>query len=162
MLSVFKNLFSKTESTSEEAPTSTPEQITLIKASFAKVVPISETAAALFYARLFELDPSLKPMFPEDLTEQGVKLMKMIGTAVSKLTKLDELVPALEDLAVRHNDYGVEESHYATVGQALIDTLAKGLGDDFTEEARAAWTGVYGLVASTMRRAANQMPAAAA
>lgn len=132
----------------------TPEQITLVQNSFSKVVPIREQAASLFYGRLFELDPSLKPLFKGDMKEQGVKLMAMIATAVAGLRALDGIVPAVQALAKRHVDYGVQPSHYATVGAALLWTLQQGLGADFTPEVKEAWTACYGLLSGTMQQAA--------
>mgnify|MGYP001811944561 FL=1 len=134
----------------------TPEQITLVRDSWAQVVPIADTAAELFYGKLFELDPALKPMFRGDMKEQGQKLPRMIGIAVDGLDKLDEIVPAVQDLGVRHLDYGVKNSHYDTVGEALLWTLGQGLGDAFTTEVMAAWTDVYTLLADTMKSAARE------
>ena len=133
----------------------TLEQITFVKDSWSKVVPIAPAAAELFYGRLFELDPSLKPMFKGNMVEQGEKLMKMIGVAVDNLDRLDEIVPAVQDLGVRHLDYGVRNSHYDTVGAALLWTLEQGLGDPFTPGVKQAWTDVYMLLASTMKEAAT-------
>jgi len=137
----------------------TPAQIVLIQESFAKVLPIAETAAEIFYARLFELDPRLKPLFKGDMKEQGAKLMAMLNLVVNKLTDLEALVPAVQQLGCRHAGYGVEDSHYDTVGEALIWTLGQGLGDDFTEEVKEAWLNAYGLLASTMKEAAADMAA---
>ncbi|MDX1505130.1 MAG: globin family protein [Spongiibacter sp.] len=134
----------------------TPEQKTLVQESFEKVAPISEQAAAIFYGKLFELDPSLKPMFKGDIEEQGRKLMTMLGTAVRSLDNLEGLVPVVQKLGVRHVGYGVKTSHYATVGAALLDTLAAGLGEDFTPEVKEAWTVVYGVLSSTMIAAADE------
>lgn len=134
----------------------TPEQITLVRDSWAKVVPIADTAAELFYGKLFELDPALKPMFKGDMKEQGQKLTRMIGIAVDGLDKLDEIVPAVQDLGVRHLEYGVKNSHYDTVGEALLWTLGQGLGDAFTTDVMAAWTDVYTLLADTMKNAARE------
>lgn len=128
--------------------------ITLVQDSFAKVAPIADTAAELFYGRLFELDPALKPLFKGDMKEQGAKLMKMIGLAVNGLRDLDGLLPAVRNLGVRHIGYGVEDSHYSTVGTALLWTLDKGLGDDFTDDVKAAWTEVYTVLADVMKDAA--------
>ena len=133
----------------------TTEQLTLIKDSWSRVVPISATAAELFYGRLFEMDPSLRPMFKGDMKLQGEKLMKMITYAVDNLERLDEIVPAVQELGVRHLEYGVKNSHYDTVGAALLWTLGQGLGDAFTDEVRGAWTDVYMLLASTMKEAAT-------
>ena len=132
----------------------TPEQALLVKTSWEKVVPISETAAELFYGKLFELDPSVKALFKGDMKEQGAKLMKMINTAVNGLDKLEEIVPAVQQLGVRHVAYGVKDEHYDTVGAALLWTLETGLGDAFTEEVKDAWATVYGVLADTMKAAA--------
>ncbi len=133
----------------------TLEQKTLVQESWEKVKPISETAAELFYGKLFELDPGVKPMFADsNMQEQGRKLMTMIGTAVSGLDHLDKLIPAVQDLGKRHVGYGVTAEHYDTVAAALLDTLAKGLGDDFTPEAEEAWTVTYTTLATVMKDAA--------
>lgn len=132
----------------------TPEQIALVRTSFAQVVPIREAAAGLFYGRLFELDPSLKPMFKGDMKEQGVKLMAMIGTAVGGLDRLDSIVPAVQALGRRHAGYGVQAAHYDTVAAALLWTLEQGLGAAFTSDVKAAWTSAYGVLAGTMKDAA--------
>ncbi len=132
----------------------TPDQIALVQTSFAKVAPIADTAAALFYARLFELDPSLRLLFPSDLTEQGRKLMTMLRVVVTGLSRLDTILPAVTALGQRHVAYGVTDAHYATVGAALVWTLAQGLGEAFTAETEAAWAAAYALLADTMQAAA--------
>ncbi len=137
----------------------TPEQITLVKESWAKVLPISETAAELFYGKLFELDPQVKSMFKGDMKEQGRKLMAILNTAVNALDNVEAIVPALQDMGKRHVDYGVKDEDYDTVGAALIWTLGAGLKDAFTEEVEAAWTTVYTLVADTMKAAAAEQAA---
>src|SRR5512140_3469280 len=128
----------------------TPIQKTLVQNTFASIAPIADDAAALFYRRLFELDPSLKAMFRGDMTEQRRKLMNMIGAAVRGLDRLEQLVPVVQDLGRKHAGYGVEDRHYDTVGAALLWTLEKGLGSAFTPEVKGAWAAVYGLLASTM------------
>ena len=133
----------------------TPEQVTLVKDTWAQVIPISEQAAELFYGKLFELDPSLKPMFKGDMTAQGQKLTRMISIAVEGLDNLDDIVPAIQDLGVKHLEYGVKNSQYDTVGESLLWTLGQGLGDAFTTEVMSAWTDVYDLLASTMKDAAR-------
>lgn len=137
----------------------TPEQVTLIQESFAKVAPIADTAASLFYARLFELDPKLEPMFKGDMKEQGAKLMATLGVVVNGLTNLSSIVPAVQDLGRRHVGYGVKDAHYDTVGEALIWTLGKGLGDSFTDDVKEAWVTAYGILAATMKDAASEMAA---
>jgi hemoglobin-like flavoprotein len=137
--------------------TMTPNQIQLVQDSFEKVVPIADVAADLFYARLFELDPSLKPLFKTDMKGQGMTLMTMLGTAVRGLAKPERLVPVLQGLGRRHVAYGVKDEHYDTVGAAFLDTLAKAFGDDFTPEVREAWTAAYTLMATLMKMGAREM-----
>jgi hemoglobin-like flavoprotein len=134
----------------------TPEQVKLVKDSWAKVAPIADTAAELFYGKLFELDPSVKPMFKGDMTEQGRKLMAMLNTAVNSLDNLEAIVPAIQAMGKRHVGYGVRDEHYDTVGEALIWTLGAGLKDDFTEDTKIAWISVYTLVSTTMKAAAAE------
>lgn len=129
--------------------------ITLVQDSWQKVAAIAPQAAELFYQNLFTADPSLKPLFKGDMPEQGKKLMQMIGAAVGKLNDLPTLVPILQGLGKRHRGYGVEDSHYQTVGAALLKTLGQGLGADFTEEVKAAWTEVYTVMADVMVAAAK-------
>jgi hemoglobin-like flavoprotein len=119
-----------------------------------KVAPIADQAADLFYDRVFELAPSARSMFPDDLREQKTKLMQMLGTAVTNLHQVDRIVSAIQDMGRRHVGYGVEAAHYDIVGQALLDTLAKGLGDDFTPAVKEAWAETYDLIATTMKDAA--------
>ncbi|MES2695940.1 MAG: globin family protein [Verrucomicrobiota bacterium] len=127
-----------------------PSEVTLVKDSFRQIVPIADQAAALFYARLFELDPELRGLFRGDMREQGRKLMTMIATAVASLERLEAIVPAVRQLGARHAGYGVTEDHYAAVGAALLWTLEKGLGPAFTPAVREAWTTTYSLLANTM------------
>jgi len=132
----------------------TTEQKALVQGSWEKVKPISETAAELFYGKLFELDPEVKLLFADaDMREQGKKLMQMIGVAVKGLDTLGELVPAVQALGKRHVDYGVKAEHYDTVGAALLDTLEKGLADAFTPETKEAWTTTYTTLATVMKQA---------
>ena len=131
----------------------TPQQIDLVQQSFKKVVPIAGTAADLFYGRLFEIAPEVRSMFPEDMKEQKIKLMSMLGTAVTNLHKLDTILPAVKALGERRKGYGVTAAHYAPVGAALLWTLEKGLGTDFTPEVKAAWTETYTALAGVMTSA---------
>jgi hemoglobin-like flavoprotein len=128
----------------------------LVRDSWAKVMPISDKAAELFYNRLFELDPSLRPLFTSDITEQGRKLMRMITVAVNGLDHLDEIIPAVRELGKRHSVYGVTNDHYDTVATALLWTLERGLGDGFNEDTRNAWIKTYTLLSTTMKEAAAQ------
>jgi hemoglobin-like flavoprotein len=132
----------------------TPDAQRLVRESFAKVTPIAPAAAAMFYDRLFVLDPALRPLFKGDMAEQGRKLMSMIGVAVANLSKLDVIVPAVRDLGRRHAGYGVQQAHYDTVATALVWTLEQGLGDDFTPATRQAWVEAYTILAGVMQQAA--------
>lgn len=133
----------------------TPEQIAQVQESWKAVEGISETAADLFYNKLFDTDPALKPLFKSgDMKEQGAKLMKMIGVAVNGLSRLETIVPAVQQLGVRHAGYGVKDADYDTVAGALLWTLGQGLGDAFTDDLKAAWVEAYTLLATTMKDAA--------
>ena len=133
----------------------TEAQIELVQNSFWDIVPVSEHAAALFYGRLFELDPSLRGLFRHSMEEQGRKLMQMIAVAVHNLDRLEEIVPSIEALGRRHTAYGVQVHHYDTVGLAFLWTLAQALGDRFTPELEIAWTTVYATLALTAINAAE-------
>ncbi len=131
----------------------TPEQIDLVQTSFKKIAPIAETAGQIFYDRLFEIAPDVRPLFPEVMTDQHKKLMQMIGVAVNSLKNLEAILPAVQELGERHNGYAVTDEHYDTVAEALIYTLGKGLGDDFTPECQEAWTLTYVTLANVMKDA---------
>jgi hemoglobin-like flavoprotein len=128
----------------------TSDQVTLVQQSFAKVAPISETAAVLFYDRLFEIAPSVKAMFPTDLKEQRKKLMATLAVVVNGLNNLDSVLPAASALAKRHVGYGAKAEHYPVVGAALLWTLEKGLGDGWTPDVASAWTAAYGTLSGYM------------
>ena len=127
-----------------------PSQITLVQESFAKVAPISDQAAVLFYDRLFEVAPPVRAMFPEDLTEQRKKLMGTLAVVVGGLSNLDTVLPAASALAKRHVNYGAKPEHYPVVGAALLWTLEKGLGEAWTPEVAEAWTAAYGTLSGYM------------
>jgi hemoglobin-like flavoprotein len=131
----------------------TPQQIELVQTSFQKVVPIAGTAADLFYDRLFEIAPEVRPMFPADLGEQKQKLMTMLATAVTNLHRIETILPAVQALGQRHKGYGVTIAHYAPVGAALLWTLEQGLGDAFTPDVRVAWTEAYNALSGVMTEA---------
>jgi nitric oxide dioxygenase len=132
----------------------TPDQIDQIQGSFKKVAPISQAAAEIFYGRLFEIAPHVKPYFKGNMTEQGVKLMSTLGAVVNGLKDLERIVPVAQDLAVKHVDYGVTAKDYAPVGEALIFTLEKGLGDDFTPQLKDSWIAAYTTLSGVMIDAA--------
>jgi nitric oxide dioxygenase len=132
----------------------TPDQVRLVQDSFAMLVPNREQASMLFYQRLFDLDPPLRPMFSGSLPEQGRKLMQVLATIIHRLEHIESLLPSIDDLARRHVQYGVEERHYATVGEALLWTFDRLLGEAFDEATRDAWAAAYDLLSGRMIAAA--------
>jgi len=140
----------------------TNEQIKLVQDSFRQVAPIAEVAAQLFYARLFELDPDLELLFRGNLSEQGRKLMQMLGLAVNSLDRMEQLLPVVRSLGTQHVSYGVRDKDYDTVGRALLWTLRKGLGEAFTPDVEAAWSDVYATLASAMQSGSGKPPGAVA
>jgi hemoglobin-like flavoprotein len=140
--------------TDNTAPTMT--DIALVRRTFDLVVPIAGVAADMFYERLFYMAPSLRRMFPEDMRDQKRKLMVMLAVAVHSLGDLDALVPQLMTLGARHATYGVKDSHYKAVGEALIWTLERGLANAFTPAVERAWVRVYRLIAATMQAGADE------
>jgi len=139
----------------------TPRQQNLIRTSFAQVAPIADQAATIFYDRLFELDPSIRPMFAHtDMPAQRRNLMQTLAVVVKSIDRLETIVPAVEALGRRHGAYGVAPEHFATVGAALLDTLAMGLGDAFTTDVRDAWATAYDILAEVMIGAMAVEPAA--
>ncbi len=134
----------------------TPDQIACITNSFHHLLLIEDTLAALFYGHLFELEPSLMPMFQADMRGQGRKFMTMLHLIVSGLDDLDRLLPTLRELGRQHLDYGVRDEQYETVGAALCWALRQGLGERCTPDVEHAWNALYVLVADTMKAAARQ------
>lgn len=135
----------------------TPHQIELVQSSFSLVEPIIEPAAMMFYDRLFQLDPSLRPMFRTPQAEQARKLAHVLTVVVKSLSRPQQILPAVEELGRRHSNYGVRTEHYATVGAALLWTLQSGLGEAFTAEVRDAWSSAYLFLSSTMQKAAAEV-----
>jgi hemoglobin-like flavoprotein len=125
----------------------------LIQASFTQLAPRTEHLAELFYDRLFELEPELRALFSGDMRQQGRKLIQTLAVVVLGLDHFERMVPVLQDLGRRHVGYGALPKHYALVEAALLWMLEQALGEDFTVEAREAWTTVYGLLADTMQSA---------
>lgn len=133
-------------------------QVELIQASWTAVEPIADTAAVLFYDRLFELDPALRRLFARtDMAQQRKILMQTLTVVVRSLDKLDTIVPAIKALGRRHAGYGVREEHYDSVGAALLWTLDQGLGDAFDDETADAWATAYTTLASVMIDAAADL-----
>ena len=139
-----------------------PEDAELVQSSFEGVRQISEAAARMFYGRLFEIEPEVKPLFKGDMAEQGRKLMATLAVVVASLHSLPTILPAVSTLAKKHVEYGVKPKHYAAVGAALLWTLERGLGTGWTPEVAAAWTNAYGTLSNFMIGEAYGSPAAAA
>jgi nitric oxide dioxygenase len=140
----------------------TPYQISLVRTTFSEILLIADPAAALFYTRLFEFDPTLRPLFPANLEEQGRKVIQVLAFVVHGLDNLQMLAPALRASGRRHADYGARPEHYETVASALLYALELGLGDAFTPDVREAWTAAYGLLAEAMLAgAADSLPRSA-
>ncbi len=138
----------------------TPDQVSLVQRSFSKVVPIADQAAVLFYDRLFDIAPQVKAMFPADMTEQRKKLMATLAVVVNGLSNLESILPAASALAQRHVAYGAKAEHYPVVGSALLWTLEKGLGEEWTADIASAWTAAYTTLSGFMIEQAYGRPQA--
>ena len=131
-----------------------PEQVELVQGSWKKVTPIADTAAELFYGKLFSLDPGIRALFKDDMVEQGRNLTAMISVAVGALARPERITLAVRQLGRRHAAYGVEARPYQLVAVSLLWMLEKVLGEEFTPEIERAWTAVYDFLAETMQEAA--------
>ena len=131
----------------------TPEQVDLVQRTWRAVLPVGDTAAELFYGKLFSLEPALQSLFKDDLREQGRNLTAMISVAVGALSRPERITLAVRQLGRRHAAYGVEPRHYRLVEVALLWMLEQVLGEAFTPPVRDAWRAVYGLLAGTMQDA---------
>jgi hemoglobin-like flavoprotein len=140
----------------------TTEQINLVQQSWSKVLPIAKQAGLLFYEKLFAAAPQVRHLFKPDISEQANKLVTILGYVVSKLNHMNELLPQVQQLGVRHNSYGTEPAHYEVVGQCLIATLQEGLGNEWTPEVQDAWVTAYNTLKNVMITAAEEEKAAVA
>ena len=142
-----------------------PDQKTLVQQTWHQVVPIADAASALFYERLFEIDPELRELFDGvDMESQRQKLIQALALVIGGLDEIEALVAEIAALGRRHAGYGVTHAHYETVGTALLSTLESGLGESWTDEVEAAWSAAYGFIADAMQSAAakgHSAPAAA-
>ena len=136
----------------------TPRQIELVQSSFRSVQPMAATAAEIFYQRLFEIAPSTRPLFKNDMKLQGQKLMQVLAMAVGSLSNMATLVPIVQQLGVRHSGYGVQPEHYDSVRQALMWTLALILQDAWSDEVSSSWGTAYAMLAGVMKEAASGEP----
>jgi hemoglobin-like flavoprotein len=136
----------------------TPAQKQLIRTSFPSIAELSGPIAMLFYGRLFEIDPELRPMFKQDIELQGRKLMDMLTTLTTNLDRFEELVPVLKALGQRHAGYGVRQEHYDLVTTALVWAFGTALDREFYPELRAAWRTLIELTATVMKDGAAELP----
>lgn len=130
------------------------DQITLVQQSFEKAATLGDKVAEIFYAELFAIDPSLRTMFKGDMKEQRRKLLSALALVVRSLDAPEKIIAPVQKLAVKHLDYGVTPIHYTYVGNALLRTLKKGLGPDFTPELCEAWVEAFRTLATIMKQAA--------
>lgn len=137
-------------------------QIALVKKTFGSVASIpAETVGGLFYNRLFDISPEIRPMFNRtSMPEQSRKLLSMLAYVVSKLDNLNSIIDEVAKLAQRHVKYGVEPKHYQPIGAALLWTLEKGLGENWNEEVEEAWTCCYSILSNAMIQACEEVSVA--
>jgi hemoglobin-like flavoprotein len=137
----------------------TPEQVRLITEAWNSVASIADRAVEQFYNRLFEIDPTTRPLFrATNMPDQRRKVVQALSLAVQSAGDLAALTPVLQQLGRGHHGYGVTAEHYKSVGAALLWTLQHGLGPQWTPAMAAAWTELYGHIAAVMLRAADEMP----
>ena len=129
-------------------------QQALVRASFAKIAPISDQAGAMLYERMFAIDQGLRRLFAIDIETQGAKLMAVLKIAIANLHRLDEIMPTVRELGRRHAQYGVKDRDYDTGGIALLATLEAALGDEFTPAVRTAWRACHEVLVGEMKAAA--------
>jgi hemoglobin-like flavoprotein len=139
----------------------TPAQTATIRRQYGQIAPRKEEFAALFYDRLFDGDPTIRPMFPADMRPQRVKLVQALGHVILSLDNLDAVIDDVRELGMRHVGYGVRPDHYNAVGEALLGTLAEMLDNSFDDFSRSAWALAYGIVADAMVEAGAEMSIAA-
>ena len=144
-----------------EMGTMIPARRQLVSASWKSLAPNGPAVGAIFYRRLFEIDPNLRSMFSAvTMDDQIHKLVTMLDLVIHWLDLPERLVPVLKKLGEQHATYGVKDEHYEKVGAALLGTLEEGLGDKFTPELRGAWTEAFLLISSLMRRGAAKLSGA--
>ena len=127
-----------------------PQHKHLVRKSFLLLESLGSVPALIFYRRLFEIDPALRPLFKNDIEAQSAKLLDMLASLIAHLERTELLLAELQLMGQRHAEYGVRPEHYATVGRALLDMLSETLRAEFTPETREAWTVLYGAVAENM------------
>ena len=134
----------------------TSHQIVLIKGSWQAAATLGDAVGELFYGRLFEIAPEVKPMFSQiTIKEQSKKLLSMLSYVIHKLDSLQDILDEVAKLAQRHAHYGVRPEHYIVVGEALLWTLEKDLAEKWNDELKEAWTLCYMTLSGAMIQAAG-------
>jgi hemoglobin-like flavoprotein len=144
----------------QKNPEMTPEQKWMVRRSFPAIATLSRAISMLFYGRLFQVDPSLRPMFKQDIEVQGRKLMDMLSALMSHIDSIEDMIPLLKALGQRHVGYGVRPEHYPLVANSLIWAIAMALDEEFDPELRNAWKTLIELVAGVMKEGAAEVPPA--
>ncbi len=129
----------------------TPEQTKLVQDSFMILKRGPKDPAELFYKRLFEIAPQVRPLFPDDMDEQKIKFLMMLNSTILNLKNLDILVPTIRALGKRHIGYGVTIEQYGPVKNAFFWTLEEALGDWYSSDVRDAWIATYTALEATMK-----------
>ena len=129
-------------------------EVELVQKSWRSVQLVGDTAAEMFYGKLFSVEPGVRPLFKGELRDQGRNLTAMISVVVQKLGSPEKIAVAVRQLGSRHAAYGVRDHHYDSVGLALLWMLEQALGEAFTPEVEAAWKAAYALLAGTMKEGA--------
>ena len=136
----------------------TSRQIELVRSSWARVTAIDEVTFGIgFYNRLFEIAPDIEPMFKRPILEQSRKLTTILDHVIEKLDSLDDIVENIVKLAQRHETYGVKPEHYTLVGDALLWTLERDLGDAWNDDLKFAWTMCYVTISTAMLQAMKEL-----
>ena len=134
----------------------TSHQIGLIKSSWQAASTVGDAVEELFYMRLFEIAPEVEPMFNRTtIKEQSKELLNMFSHIIGKLDRLPDILDEVAKLAQRHVIYGVKPEHYTVLGEALLWTLEKGLGEKWNDELKEAWTRFYTTLSGAMIHAAD-------
>ena len=139
----------------------TQHQKDLVRSSFRKITPIAEETSDLFYSRLFEIAPYVGALFKGETHEQGAKMMTMLQMVIHMLDRFEENIPRLEKLGRDHRSYGVTSGHYDIFASALLWSLERMLGRDFTDDVRNAWVALYVDISAVMKKAAKDVTRAA-
>jgi methyl-accepting chemotaxis protein len=130
--------------------------VAALETSLDLVTPRGAELMDEFYARLFAAEPSVRPLFPDDLREQKRKFLATLVLLRWSLRDLDALSPQLRGLGARHAGFGARPEHYPAVAQALIEAMASLGGEAFTDHHERAWRAVLSTVAGLMLEGADQ------